>query len=502
MRKSTKKGLWRGIASLTCFTLSLSLILGNVLEANAGTIDTYLGTASEVFVSDNTEENPLYDKFTPPAELLNEDGTGNSTALIEAAMDLNRREAAEGAVLLKNNTEDGQGLPLSSGSNVTLLGIRSHVSLMGSSFGVKAQGPYISLEQALSQNRTDFANTINTTQNTNATSREVATSVTKTMESWTGEEFDFEGAGFNINPTMVEIYDKLNETYNHATNENPEEVYNPGEPSISEIEAVNAGYKDSFADYSDAAIVVISRPSAESKDYLPGGIAEGLGAEEPLALTTNERDAIELAKEASDNVIVLVNTATAVEIGDLKNDPEIDAILWIGFPGCYGMLGVADILCGRTSPSGGLFDIFPTYNMSAPAMQNMGKMYYTNTAEEITRTGGVLGFTPGFTYLGGMSDEIATPRLKQPRVKIPAGSVGIAGSQTGVYPIDSPGGWQLIGKTPVRMYDPDRAEPILPKAGEYIKFYSITQAEFDAIAAQEAAGTYECKRHPRKEGGQ
>ena len=114
----------------------------------------------------------------------------------------------------------------------------------------------------------------------------------------------------------------------------------------------------------------------------------------------------------------------------------------------------------------------------------------------------MLGFTPGFTYLGGMSEEIAAPRLKQPRVKIPAGSVGIAGSQTGVYPIDSPGGWQLIGQTPVRMYDPDRAEPILPKAGEYIKFYSITQAEFDAIAAQEAAGTYVCRRHPREEGAQ
>lgn len=112
----------------------------------------------------------------------------------------------------------------------------------------------------------------------------------------------------------------------------------------------------------------------------------------------------------------------------------------------------------------------------------------------------MLGFTPGFTYLGGMDESIATPRLKQPRVKIPAGSVGIAGSQTGVYPIDSPGGWQLIGLTPVRMYDPDRAEPILPKAGEYIKFYSITKAEFDEIAAQEAAGTYVCKRHPRKEG--
>lgn len=113
----------------------------------------------------------------------------------------------------------------------------------------------------------------------------------------------------------------------------------------------------------------------------------------------------------------------------------------------------------------------------------------------------MLGFTPGFTYLGGMDEAIATPRLKTPRVKIPAGSVGIAGSQTGVYPIDSPGGWQLIGRTPVRMYDAGRATPILPQAGQYIKFYAIDQAEFDRIAAQEAAGGYTVKRHPRKEGG-
>ena len=113
----------------------------------------------------------------------------------------------------------------------------------------------------------------------------------------------------------------------------------------------------------------------------------------------------------------------------------------------------------------------------------------------------MLGFTPGFTYLGGMDEAIATPRLKTPRVKIPAGSVGIAGSQTGVYPIDSPGGWQLIGRTPVRMYDAGRATPILPQAGQYIKFYAIDQAEFDKIAAQEAAEGYQVKRHPRKEGG-
>lgn len=112
----------------------------------------------------------------------------------------------------------------------------------------------------------------------------------------------------------------------------------------------------------------------------------------------------------------------------------------------------------------------------------------------------MLGFTPGFTYLGGMSEEIATPRLKTPRVKIPAGSVGIAGAQTGVYPIDSPGGWQLIGRTPVHMYDPNRAKPILPEAGQYIKFRAIDRAEYDRIAAQEAAGGYACRRYPRKEG--
>ena len=102
----------------------------------------------------------------------------------------------------------------------------------------------------------------------------------------------------------------------------------------------------------------------------------------------------------------------------------------------------------------------------------------------------MLGFTPGFTYLGGMSEEI------------PAGSVGIAGSQTGVYPIDSPGGWQLIGRTPVRMYDPDRAVPILPKAGQYIKFYAIDQAEFDRIAALEASSGYTVHTYPRKEAEQ
>ncbi len=103
----------------------------------------------------------------------------------------------------------------------------------------------------------------------------------------------------------------------------------------------------------------------------------------------------------------------------------------------------------------------------------------------------MLGFIAGFPYLGGMSKEIATPRLKSPRVKIDGGSVGIAGEQTGVYPVDSPGGWQLIGRTPLKLYDADREKPVLLEAGQYIKFRSITAEEYRKIEKQVADGTYQ-----------
>jgi KipI family sensor histidine kinase inhibitor len=97
----------------------------------------------------------------------------------------------------------------------------------------------------------------------------------------------------------------------------------------------------------------------------------------------------------------------------------------------------------------------------------------------------MLGFTPGFPYLGGMDERIATPRLQIPRTKIPAGSVGIAGAQTGVYPIDSPGGWQIIGRTPIKLYDENREQQILLTAGDFIKFVPITLDEFIKIEKNE-----------------
>lgn len=81
-----------------------------------------------------------------------------------------------------------------------------------------------------------------------------------------------------------------------------------------------------------------------------------------------------------------------------------------------------------------------------------------------------LGFQPGFPYLGNLPDALHTPRRAEPRLKVPAGSVGIGGSQTGIYPLSTPGGWQLIGLTPLKLFDPQRDEPILLRPGDNVRF--------------------------------
>lgn len=101
-----------------------------------------------------------------------------------------------------------------------------------------------------------------------------------------------------------------------------------------------------------------------------------------------------------------------------------------------------------------------------------------------------LGFTPGFPFLGGMSEKIATPRLSSPRVSIPGGSVGIAEGQTGIYPVSSPGGWRLIGRTPVQLYDQNRENPFLLEPGDHVQFTQIEADEFEEIKAEVEKGGY------------
>jgi len=115
----------------------------------------------------------------------------------------------------------------------------------------------------------------------------------------------------------------------------------------------------------------------------------------------------------------------------------------------------------------------------------------------------MVGFVPGFAYLGIVEERIAMPRRDTPRVRVPIGSVGIAGVQTGIYPMETPGGWQLVGRTPLKPFDPDRPEPFLIKAGDAVQFYAIDHDRF--LDMERAAFAPEALRRaspkPPSEGG-
>lgn len=108
----------------------------------------------------------------------------------------------------------------------------------------------------------------------------------------------------------------------------------------------------------------------------------------------------------------------------------------------------------------------------------------------------MIGFAPGFPYLGGLPERLATPRLEKPRLSVSKGSVGIGGAQTGVYSVDSPGGWRIIGRTPVPLYDPTQGGPALLEAGDHLRFRPVDAAEYAAVDADVKTGSYAIDRRP------
>ncbi|MFS0821269.1 5-oxoprolinase subunit PxpB [Bacillus sp. 1P02SD] len=120
-------------------------------------------------------------------------------------------------------------------------------------------------------------------------------------------------------------------------------------------------------------------------------------------------------------------------------------------------------------------------------LENVALSSGLSTEEVISIHSGVdylvymIGFLPGFPYLKGLPNRLATPRLSTPRLKVPKGAVGIGGDQTGIYPLESPGGWNLIGRTPVPLFDPKKSEPFLLKAGDFLRFTPISADEYQEI---------------------
>lgn len=105
-----------------------------------------------------------------------------------------------------------------------------------------------------------------------------------------------------------------------------------------------------------------------------------------------------------------------------------------------------------------------------------------------------LGFLPGFPYLDGLNRQLSTPRKNKPRLLVAKGSVGIGGAQTGIYTIDSPGGWNIIGKTPLDIFDISQLPPTMINAGDFVKFQVINQTEFELIRVEVEAGTFQWRK--------
>jgi inhibitor of KinA len=140
---------------------------------------------------------------------------------------------------------------------------------------------------------------------------------------------------------------------------------------------------------------------------------------------------------------------------------------------------------GKSSAANSVITIPVCYHEDFACDLQWVASHHHTTAEEIVRrhtneefTVFMIGFTPGFPYMGILPPELESPRKQNPRIQVPAGSVGLAGKQTGIYPFATPGGWQIIGRTPVRLFDAKSPTPSLLKPGDKVRFESISKDQF------------------------
>ncbi|OCT10584.1 hypothetical protein A8709_22325 [Paenibacillus pectinilyticus] len=143
---------------------------------------------------------------------------------------------------------------------------------------------------------------------------------------------------------------------------------------------------------------------------------------------------------------------------------------------------------GLTGQLGAIVEIPVCYEAPfGPDLEEVASYHGVSQAEIVLRHASglypvyMIGFAPGFPYLGGLPEGLSTPRKSVPRTHIPAGSVAIGGAQTGIYPFETPGGWQLIGRTPLRLFRPDADPPSLLKVGDQVRFVPITSERYDVL---------------------
>ena len=344
-----RKGIWRGLATIMASLLIFSLAAQATTNSWANKVNSMLGTSNyEIVVEDkDSDDNGTF--FASDYETLKD--------MVAAQTEFAAGAAAEGTVLLKN---DG-ALPLNKGTeSVTLWGMHTDNPILGGMMGstavvnFEAGQPMYGIKEAMA------AKGFSLNQNF------IDLYASSEMDPYRMVALFF---GMPIpGHTLTPVFTTMNE--NHAT-------YNVGEAPAS-------AYSDELLASADGtvAMVLITRDSSEAADYHPDMVSavDSDSFERPLALSQNERDMIALAKEHSSKVIVLLNSSSTMEIEELKQDPDVNAILWVGDPGVNGFLGITDVISGEISPSGKLTDTYAVSSTSSPAMVNFGVYLYAKNS--------------------------------------------------------------------------------------------------------------------------
>ncbi len=280
--------------------------------------------------------------------------------LLSHRRDIAEQISAEGCVLLKN---ENNALPLNSNKSpkkVTVLGSRAYTYDKNNNRRDSSLAFYAGIVGSPIREQTVKLN-------------DGKYNLPITLEN------AFKSQNIEINPAMVDYYTTQafpNLVKGSEANGSQGASFSINEPNVS---LNNCG---NYSSYSDACFVVIGRASGEGREYLPG--ANGIedksdGSKSALNLSNDERNLIDVANKISDKVVVLINSAVAMEIDELKNSDKVDSILWIGLPGSYGMNGVSKVISGELSPSGHLPDIYAVDASASPAAQNFGVVAVDNS---------------------------------------------------------------------------------------------------------------------------
>jgi beta-glucosidase len=319
----------RGFAN-TALALACVMTCGTIIANQlASYVNQALGTSSVKIIS-NTDADTTYYKSE----------FNSVTELVKAREEMNAKVASEGAALLRN---ENSALPLASGAKVTLLGMASHQPMYDIGQGAAAIG---NDDQIVSY------------------------------------ETAFEQKGLKLNPTMISFYEGLKTKYVPSYQGS---YTGAGSVVIGEVpqSEYSSTQTNSFKDYNDAAIIMLERNIGEGGD-LPdtakaSNLPDGDGTHDALQIQNNERELIKMAKQNFSKVIVLLDSSNPIEVGELESgDLAVDAVMWVGGVGCNGSLGIADLIVGNASPSGGLVDTYATNNHSTPAMMNYGDFKFSN----------------------------------------------------------------------------------------------------------------------------